>query len=581
MDGDDTLEAALAVDASASDACAANAPAGGDVVAVEPSFGSSEGGTEIVVVLGSVTARPADECAGNWAACRVGTAWPVLGYLTATGVSCVAPARPGTTEVSAPRMLAGAGRRPLRVPRGGGQPFGGLPGRWRASLRSLRARLRATARGREGPPAVRRRVGARGRGARRARSVARRRACFPRRLRERSRGGARGGARLRRTRRLRDRRPVRDALGARRRRRRRRGALRRRRARRRRGRGVLRGARRGFGVRVPPGGGARARVPSRRRRRDDHVGVPRAVGDVGRAARVSLRVDRARHRRHGVRGETFRAACVAPRAPGVAPVALVPDWRDAAFVPSAAFAYVDDRGDGEGGSGSGNELATRAPRVRWASRAGAVRARRRSLGDVGRRRGARLREGLPRGRGARRARSAAPSRPTTSPPRSFCATLSPRSAGWRSASAGAPRRFPFASSRGRRRRRRQRGGERADAKTRTRAGLFVVRRAAVIGVDFGSGWAAGGGHVDVELAAWAPTGMLDCHFGAVHVRGRGSAARRGRPRGGARAVGGRRGRGDERGVRRARVEGRARAPRRLARALQRGVLREDVEYQYF
>ena len=62
----------------------------------------------------------------------------------------------------------------------------------------------------------------------------------------------------------------------------------------------------------------------------------------------------------------------------------------------------------------------------------------------------------------------------------------------------------------------------ADAKDADAAlSLFVVRRAAVIGVDFGSGWAAGGGHVDVELAAWAPTGMLDCHFGAVHVRGRG------------------------------------------------------------
>ena len=167
VDGDDTLEAALAVDASArADACAMRAPPG-DVVAVEPSFGSSEGGTEIVVVLGSVTARPADECAGNWAACRVGTAWPVLGYLTATGVSCVAPARaPGTTEVSAPRMLAGAGR-PFAYLAAADNPSAVSPDDGeRAFGLSERAPPRH-GRGREGPPAVRRRVGARGRGARR------------------------------------------------------------------------------------------------------------------------------------------------------------------------------------------------------------------------------------------------------------------------------------------------------------------------------------------------------------------------------------------------------------------------------
>ena len=452
VDGDDTLEAALAVDASASDACAANAPAG-DVVAVEPSFGSSEGGTEIVVVLGSVTARPADECAGNWAACRVGTAWPVLGYLTATGAACPrGPRDDGGFGAEDARRRGAA----LRVPRGGGQPFGGLPDEGERAF-GLRARLRATARGR-GPPAVRRRparvdAAPAARPARRRRrksapasgSVARRRA--RRRSSPSDTPFPRPSSCARRPRRL-------DADGRRR--------------------------ERSAATRSPP---TRARRPSRLAARvrvlpevapargNPRGGVVVTVtsGCLARWATSARGSGVASGRSgpspppRGSRGDVPRRVAPA-RAPGVAPVALVPDWRDAAFVPSATFAYVDDRGDGEGGSGSGIELARLAlpesggrrapepfahgvvPWVTWGG--GAAHVSGRDFPGGGRVRGRRRdRPGPPR---LLRARSA---------------TLSPRSAGWRSASAGAPRR-PWPPSRGRGGGD-ERGGD-ADAKTRTR-----------------------------------------------------------------------------------------------------------------
>ena len=51
--------------------------------------------------------------------------------------------------------------------------------------------------------------------------------------------------------------------------------------------------------------------------------------------------------------------------------------------------------------------------------------------------------------------------------------------------------------------------------------VFIVDRAPVVGVDVKNGWMQGGGRVSVELGTWAPTGMMDCHFGTVIVHGRG------------------------------------------------------------
>tara|TARA_B100001758_G_C18372736_1_gene592396 strand:+ start:592 stop:1443 length:852 start_codon:yes stop_codon:yes gene_type:complete len=51
--------------------------------------------------------------------------------------------------------------------------------------------------------------------------------------------------------------------------------------------------------------------------------------------------------------------------------------------------------------------------------------------------------------------------------------------------------------------------------------LLVISEAPVVGVDVLNGWEQGGGHVNVELGGWAPTGLMDCHFGTVVVHGRG------------------------------------------------------------
>ena len=523
VDGDDTLEAALAVDASASDTCAANAPAG-DVVAVEPTFGSSEGGTEIVVVLGSVAARPADECAGNWAACRVGTAWPVLGYLTATGVSCVAPARaPGTTEVSAPRMLAGAGR-PFAYLAAAGNPSAVSPD---DGERVFGLSERASAPRPVGVKAHPRFVGASARvdaalgGALGGAAACVFSAPASGSVRAATRAtalvsvghavsatvvlcetpsalDADGVAVLERS--------AVDALAA--------------------DAGAAsfaglaavsacaslpevapaRGSPRG-GVVVTVTSGCLARWATSDARLGCRFG---SIGPVTAAA--------------GFEGETFRAACVAPaRAPGVAPVALVPDWRDAAFVPSATFAYVDDRGDGEGGSGSGIELARLAlpesggrrapepfahgvvPWVTWGGGAAHVAGR-----------------DFPGG-----GRAACAVGGATVPAHHVSSALvlcDPFSAvgGMALGVGGSAAEVSLRVVARSEAEAATNAAATADAKDADAAlSLFVVRRAAVIGVDFGSGWAAGGGHVDVELAAWAPTGMLDCHFGAVHVRGRG------------------------------------------------------------
>ena len=83
----------------------------GDIVAIAPSRGTTEGGTELELVVGSLPPRPSDACAMRFAACRFGTTWPVLGHISQRGVACVAPAHePGTVEVSAPMMVIGSGR---------------------------------------------------------------------------------------------------------------------------------------------------------------------------------------------------------------------------------------------------------------------------------------------------------------------------------------------------------------------------------------------------------------------------------------------------------------------------------------
>ena len=83
----------------------------GDIVAIAPSRGTAEGGTEFELVVGSLPPRPSGACAMRFAACRFGTTWPVLGHISQRGVACVAPAHePGTVEVSAPMIVIGSGR---------------------------------------------------------------------------------------------------------------------------------------------------------------------------------------------------------------------------------------------------------------------------------------------------------------------------------------------------------------------------------------------------------------------------------------------------------------------------------------
>lgn len=84
----------------------------GEIATVSPSSGASEGGTEMIVTADVSPSRQGSECGLLFAACRVGTIWPVIGYATPRGVVCVAPARaPGSVvDVSAPKMVTGAGR---------------------------------------------------------------------------------------------------------------------------------------------------------------------------------------------------------------------------------------------------------------------------------------------------------------------------------------------------------------------------------------------------------------------------------------------------------------------------------------
>jgi len=83
----------------------------GDIAAVNPSCGSSEGGIKIVLAVAVVMSTPVDECGMQRASCRVGTVWPVLGYMTPQGVSCTTPAHaPGTADVTALKMVSGLGR---------------------------------------------------------------------------------------------------------------------------------------------------------------------------------------------------------------------------------------------------------------------------------------------------------------------------------------------------------------------------------------------------------------------------------------------------------------------------------------
>ena len=80
----------------------------GDVIVVGDAWSPSDGGAEISLSTGSTTPRPPEACAAHWTACRIGTTWPVLGHLTELGIECVAPAhRPGIVGVSAPKMRFG------------------------------------------------------------------------------------------------------------------------------------------------------------------------------------------------------------------------------------------------------------------------------------------------------------------------------------------------------------------------------------------------------------------------------------------------------------------------------------------
>ena len=73
----------------------------------------------------------------------------------------------------------------------------------------------------------------------------------------------------------------------------------------------------------------------------------------------------------------------------------------------------------------------------------------------------------------------------------------------------------------------------------TALSVFVLERAAVVGVDVGNGWEQGGGSVSVELNGWAPAGWMDCRFGTVTVHAAPAARARARRSSGRAASGGR------------------------------------------
>lgn len=87
-------------------------PSAGDILDVKPSWGTSEGGTEITLRADVLMSRAADVEYGTWkASCGVGTVWPVAGYYSPQGLACITPAHaPGIVDVTSPKMVSGSGQ---------------------------------------------------------------------------------------------------------------------------------------------------------------------------------------------------------------------------------------------------------------------------------------------------------------------------------------------------------------------------------------------------------------------------------------------------------------------------------------
>ena len=79
-----------------------------DISSIKPSWGTAQGGTEMSLSLDVATMI---ECKALRASCRVGTIWPVVGYLLSQGLGCVSPAHvPRSVDVTAPMMVSGTGQ---------------------------------------------------------------------------------------------------------------------------------------------------------------------------------------------------------------------------------------------------------------------------------------------------------------------------------------------------------------------------------------------------------------------------------------------------------------------------------------
>ena len=83
----------------------------GDVADLTPARGSSDGGTEVYLVIEGRASQPDDNCGTLRTSCRIGTIWPVLGQVTEHGISCITPAHaPSKVRVSAPKLVDGLGQ---------------------------------------------------------------------------------------------------------------------------------------------------------------------------------------------------------------------------------------------------------------------------------------------------------------------------------------------------------------------------------------------------------------------------------------------------------------------------------------
>ena len=83
----------------------------GEVAELTPGRGSSDGGTEVFLVIEGKISHPDDNCGTLRISCRIGTVWPVLGQVTDHGISCITPAHaPSKVQVSAPKLVDGPGQ---------------------------------------------------------------------------------------------------------------------------------------------------------------------------------------------------------------------------------------------------------------------------------------------------------------------------------------------------------------------------------------------------------------------------------------------------------------------------------------